>query len=318
MLFRKVIHMPAECSPNVRLGLAQERVGMPITDEEVVPGVLSYAEYKHRLATWDERRIEVGIRARFYKGKELYLFPEEHLDRAERRAREVQALVRRATAMGIDTAEGGDSTCWAIVDQYGLLELISMKTPDTNVIPGRTLALMREHGLTTTPGRVAFDRGGGGQQHADRLRAQGYDVRTVGFGESVQLELKRGYGAYRSYGERREQKEDRYVYKNRRAELFGELSLALDPAYNQKGFALPLGSEALERLRAQLAKIPKDYDEEGRLMLRPKHRKPGQEETALKTLTELIGHSPDEADALALAWWALTHEPKRVVAGAAR
>jgi hypothetical protein len=60
------------------------------------------------------------------------------------------------------------------------------------------------------------------------------------------------------------------------------------------------------------------YDEEGRMMLLPKSRKPGGNATQ-KTLTELIGHSPDEADALALAVHAMLHPGERKpTAGAIR
>ena len=86
------------------------------------------------------------------------------------------------------------------------------------------------------PERFAFDRGGGGKEHADRLRAQGYKVQTIAFGETLMGDLKRGL---KSLGEKKEEREERYAYRNRRAEMFGELSLLLDPSLSEKGFAIP-------------------------------------------------------------------------------
>ena len=157
------------------------------------------------------------------------------------------------------------------------------------------------------PENVYFDRGGGGKQHVDRFRANGYKVNSVGFGESVVTEKHRGMTPLTV---RREQDEEKYVYKNRRAEMYGLLSIAIDPidltGEKEKGKVFALPKELLEKcspgkksLRSQLAKIPRVYDGEGRLMLPPKSKpSPNSKE---KTLVELIGHSPDEADALVLA-----------------
>jgi hypothetical protein len=42
------------------------------------------------------------------------------------------------------------------------------------------------------------------------------------------------------------------------------------------------------------------YDEEGRIFLPPKHRKPG-DDSDKETMEDLIGCSPDQSDALVLA-----------------
>jgi hypothetical protein len=42
-LFRKVIRIRAEDSPNVKLALDQRRLGLPITNKSVIPGVLTLA-----------------------------------------------------------------------------------------------------------------------------------------------------------------------------------------------------------------------------------------------------------------------------------
>lgn len=235
-----------------------------------------------------------------------YLFPDEWLNRAERLADGLMGKPRKARALGCDPAEGGDSSAWAIIDELGLIELLSMKTEDTNVIPSTTLMLMRKYGIPADT--VVFDRGGGGKEHADRLRAMGHAVRTVAFGESVTPEPRRGHARI---AERMGQREERYAYFNRRAALYGELRELLDPERNPTGFAIP---GRYTELRRQLAPIPLTYDLEGRLKILPKNKRGAGGNG--QSLTELIGHSPDEADSLALAIFAMKHREKRAMAGA--
>jgi hypothetical protein len=84
--------------------------------------------------------------------------------------------------------------------------------------------------------------------------------------------------------------------------MYHELRLALDPGTNEHPFAIPA---ALTRLRQELAPIPLRYDAEGRVVLPPKHRSGRRQAGQEKTLTELIGHSPDLADALVLSFHGL-------------
>lgn len=305
--YRKVIRIRAEDSPNVRLGLLQQQQGQTPTGEMVLPGVLPWHDYQKRRITWDKIRQCIGLDAEFYEGSEVLLFPPDWLNRAERIADQLRGRLRKARGIGIDPAEGGDRTAMAAVDEWGLIELVSRKTPDTSVITGEALAFMRRHDVP--PDRVVFDRGGGGKEHADRLRAQGYPVRTVAFGETASLDPK--YGK-RQMKERWEVKEDRTAYKNRRAEMYGALREMLDPAH-ERGFGLP--AEYAE-LRRQLSPIPLTYDPEGKLEILPKQRRPDATEKTRPTLTDLLGCSPDEADALVLAIYAMQHKGLRTMAGA--
>jgi hypothetical protein len=145
-------------------------------------------------------------------------------------------------------------------------------------IVGRTVRLIQQHNLP--PERVAIDAGGGGKQIADRLHEQGYYVRALGFGESA---------------------DDNQAFKNKRAELYGNLRRLLDPERENGGFLLPpLAGE----LRQELAVLPLQYDSEGRMFLPPKERRTNQA-AHIVSLRELLGRSPDRADSLALAAWAL-------------
>lgn len=302
--YRKIIQIKARHSPNVRLALAQIRQGIEPTGEMLVPGVKDWEEYQKNLSEWDEVQKQVSLEAEFYEGAGLYLFPSIWMDKAHKYWETMlRGKQRRAEAIGVDPAEGGDKTAFAAVDRYGLIELVSLKTPDTSVIPTLTLEFMRRHGLSKDKAhRVVFDLGGGGKPHVDRLRQMGYEVRGVGFGEGVSIPPQRHKVLFK---ERKEVVEDRYVYKNRRAEMYGGLSQRMDPSNYSKdteGFAIPVGSIYAE-LRHQLSKFPKTYDQEGRLKLPPKNKR---ESTSKEVcLIDLIGHSPDEADALALAVWGL-------------
>jgi hypothetical protein len=304
---RKIIRIRAEDSPNVR------------AKEMIVPGVISYQEYQQRRILWNEYLQCVGLDAEFYEGRGVMLFPVDWLNRAEHVAENIKRPPGVARAMGVDAAEGGDNSCWAIVDHYGLIELVSLKTPDTVLVTNRTLALMREHGIA--PERVLFDQGGGGKEHADRLRSQGYNVRTVAFGQAAtNVNRFNRANRYRPVSERRNDSERRYIYRNRRAEMYGTLREKLDPAANPDGFGIPAKFSELKR---QLSLIPMLHDGEGRLELPPKSRRgavgvkqlPGQQDAsaAKQTLTDIIGHSPDESDALVLAVFALVYELKRFV-----
>lgn len=327
--YRKVIQIRADHSPNVRLGLAQLRAGREPTNEMLVPGVLSWEDYAKRRSTWDKIKQCVGLDATFWEGAELLLYPCDWLNRAEYLHSLLERKDRQAVAMGVDPAEGGDKTAFAVVDGLGLIELISVQTIDTSVIVPRTMSLMRRYGLEAQ--KVCFDRGGGGKQLADELRARGCPVRTVAFGEAVGPEPDQLGPGMKSRRQRMETKEERYPYKNRRAEMYGRLREAIRPPWlpnpddpfqmmqpNEHeaaaaGFALPA---YYTELRRQLSLIPLKYDKDGRMYLPPKVRKHGMSRED-RSLEEVIGHSPDEADALVLALHALFLPVRKVRAGAA-
>lgn len=338
--YRKIFKITAEDSPNVRYARAQIACGLRPTGEMIVPGVMPWHEYMKRRTTWDKISQCVGLDAEFYEGAEILMYPPQWLGLSDQLARDLLAKmpVRRAEGIGIDPAEGGDKTAMSAVDRYGLIELVSKKTPNTAVIVREAIAFMIKHGCP--PHKVAIDRGGGGKQHADAMRELGYPIRTVAFGETVVPNPKRGMTILE---DKIEQREERYQYVNRRAQMYGDLRMLMDPEdtmtvlgsdgqplYSSPGdwelsgksknrqvknvFAIPFFR--YPELRAQLAPIPLMYDPEGRGKLLPKNkRNPDSDEM---TLTQLIGHSPDEADSLVLAIHAMLHKDRQTIAGGIR
>lgn len=302
--YKKVIRIRAEDSPNVRLGLSQEQKGKPVTDAVLVPGVLMYSEYLKRRSLWDPIRQCVSLDAQFYEGAEVLMYPPAWLNAAELYARTLVGKRRIGRAIGVDAAMGGDKTSMTAVDELGIIEQQSKRTPDTSKIPGEVIAFARKHNVDAE--NVLFDAGGGGKQHADRLRARGFNCRIVFFGEAVTPEPKSGMTPTFV---KKQQREQRVVYKNRRAEMYGILRELLDPA-NGKPWAIPA---ALEELRRQLSPIPLQYDGEGRLWLPPKHKR--TRESKEVTMQDLIGCSPDEADSTVLAVYGMVRKPHRNVAG---
>lgn len=319
---RKIIKIRAQDSPNVRLAEEEIAAGLTPSYDELVPGVVDYRTYSNRRKLWDPIMQCVGLDAEFYEGKEVKLYPPQWLLYAQQIA---AALNRRkekriADAIGVDVAEGSDDTVWTVIDSKGILEQIAISTNDTAIIPGRTIALMKEYGVS--PEYVCFDRGGGGKQHADLLREQGYAVRSIGFGEGATPPDT--FHRMRTSEEKEAAAEQRYTYKNRRAEMYGMLRfLLLDPINQERteddrdewisgGFGI--GAEYEELLR-QLAVFPLLYDGEGRLYLPPKDKT--NPDSKQQTIKEMLGRSPDHADSLVLAVYAMLCEPEAMEAGLA-
>ena len=285
-LLRKVIHVDGRDSPNVQLGVRWKEAGKQGSPPIVISGLLTYEEYLRRDHSYDEVQRATRLHGHFYEGDQSMMFPAEWLDAAmdRRRWAELQLQQRRVEAIGVDVAAGGrDDTCWTLIDSHGVIDQIVMDLSNTMEIAGRTLALIREHNLSSY--RVAMDAGGGGQQIADRLTEQGYPVLLVGFGESANAKQS---------------------FKNRRAELYGRLRERLKPDHEAGQFALPPDAN---QLRRELAVLPLAYDSESRLVLPPKSRssaRPGE-----MSIEKLLGRSPDRADSLALAVWVLERQRGR-------
>lgn len=305
---RKVIRITAEDSPNVRFARAQQKAGIEPDNRIIVPGVKSWGEYQRNRKLWDAERQCVGLDAMFYEGAEIKMFPKTWLEIAELLGQQTRHDInRRAKGIGVDTAEGGDNTSMCAVDADGVIDLISKKTPDTSEIPNMVLEFMKK--WHCKPEDVVFDRGGGGYQHVSVLNKMGFKVRSVAFGETVTAANHWKY--FHTMKEKQMEAEEKTIYKNRRAELYGTLRDVLNPAY-ETGFGI---DTRFVELFQQLTPIPLWW-EDGKLTLPPKSAKPGSKNPEDQiTLVKLIGHSPDEADSLVLAVYAMTHKPPNTMLG---
>lgn len=315
---RRVIKIAAIDSPNVALALRQQAAGLPITREEVIPGLLTWDEYQERLRTWNEMEKCIGLGADFYEGREIRLFTDDWLNRCAELAvglqRESQITIGGGrNYLGLDPAEGGDNTSWAVVNsRRGLTELIAKKTPDTAVIPDETIGLMHTHRVE--PGDCGVDLGGGGREHVDTMRRRGYNVRGVAFRMPPESDLQRGM---KSFGRKVDIKEERYACRNLRAQLYYDL--AGDAEFPMPSHLLnrnrPNGTHSL---RFQLSKFPRLLDDDGRYWLPSKGNLTEEmKEKNIKTLIQIIGCSPDEADAVVVAYHMMRHPKQRQRAGAA-
>lgn len=301
-LFRRVIRIQAEDSPNVQYARAQQAAGIEPTNEVLIPGLVDWETYIHRRQVWDPVMQSIGLDATFYKGAELLMFPPSWMQACNENEFKYPAPKRRfALGVGVDTASGGDNTSYCATDNYGLIALESEKTPDTTRITKHAREFALDHGCR--PEDVWFDLGNGGNVHVDHLRASGFRCRGLYFGEAATdidfFRSKRN----RSRADKVEEKETRLVYKNRRAEIYGLARETINP--DNGHYILPAAIVNKPRvdggpsLRKQLSTIPLLRDDEGRLYLPPKNKK-GRDDKK-DTLTKLLGCSPDEADAFVLA-----------------
>lgn len=304
--WRKIIQISAMDTPNVKYGLAQEAAGIDPTNEILLPGVLTYAQYKKRRATYPPDVACVSLDGQFWAGGDVMLFPSDSI-RKSKEAFRLRGKPATGEAMGIDPAEGGDKSVWCIGDKKGVHKLVSLLTPNTNMIPGKTIELGKQYGIP--PENWLFDQAFG-KAHSDRLNDMGYPSRVIAFGSAVSGELRRGV---RPMKERREVRDDRLAYKNRRAEMYGDLAYYM--AYND--FAIPTGPEPqYQELYRQLSLIPRLTDNEGRMKMLPKKKDPSKPNE--KSLTQLLGRSPDEADATVLMLHGCLHRARVGFAGAVR
>lgn len=307
-VYKNIIKIKGEDSPNVKLGLKEVEAGLPPSHTQLIPGVLSYAEYMKRRETWPEIRQCIGLDAEFYEGAEFKLCPTQWMDRAEMIAKCLPlGWNMTGLALGIDPGEGEANTSWCVTNNFGVAHMRSEKTRDPSDISGITIDILREYKIP--PEKALFDRGGGGLQIAGFMRKAGWNVQTVGFGEmpTDTAEEKR----VKTKKDRKERVEHRYVYKNKRAEMYGMLREMIDPVLNPNGFAIDRKYTELHR---QLRLIPLQFDAEGRMYLPPKSKK--NKDSKEVTLIEILGCSPDESDACALSVHSLTKKMKQQTAGA--
>lgn len=292
---QRVIHISADDSPNVQFGKRWVAAGYAGDPPQVFPGVISWDKYSDRMASWDAIKRLIRLEGKFFEDDSVVLFPPSWLDKAQDEFGEIAlAAAGGPFAIGCDTAgRGRDFTVWVVLGPLGVRLVIVRHEPDSMRIVGETRRLMDMFHVQGR--RVCFDSGGGGKECADRLRELGYQVRDVNFGAGAR---------------------DKRQYANMRAELYGRLRSRLDPSQwpvlgeEDEATGVPDLTFGLppteDKLREELAVLPMSVDSEGRLKLPPKDRATGAAVSdKVQTIRDMIGRSPDRADALVLAHEAL-------------
>jgi hypothetical protein len=313
LFYRKVIRIRAVDSPNIRYAMKEIERGKAPSRKIIIPGVLTYDDYILRRKTWDEVKQTVGLDAEFYEGESALLFPPYWMDIAEQTDDELkkQRIQRVAIAGGCDTGEGRADTVFTCCDDYGIIDMVEMKTPDSAIIIREAINFINKHNIPHE--RMLFDRGGGGRQIADMLRERGYNVQTIAFGSGVGRPGDDGIKRRTKKREVAEVREDKGVYTNRRSQMYGEFSEVLDPnnLNRTRRFGIP---RRFFNIRQQLAVIPRRLDGEGKIYLPAKNKK--RPNSTEETMEDLIGRSPDHADSVVLCIHSLLHPPKKFTVGA--
>lgn len=246
------------------------------TGRVVIPGQLDLGRYK-LLKSGDPRFAMVFADGQFPPEDE---FAQLILPSWFERHRAAWRCDLPIEAGGLDVAgsDEGDKTVLAVGGRLGVRKLYDWREVDTMLTVGRVLHIFaNDFGIDLTHGNHPFgvDVVGLGKGTADRLKELGVWVVFVNNGEGA-TDSKR--------------------YTNKRAENYGELARRLDP--KEAAGAEPFGLPDEPFLLEELAAPEKTYRSDGiKFSITPKDRKPGMPEN-VKVLSEILGRSPDSADAV--------------------
>jgi hypothetical protein len=319
-LERRVIHVSAEDSPNVKVGRARAKRGLPPVD--LVPGIINYLDYQRFMRIWPAHKRRWGLDGLFPDESTNRLFPKEWMELAHglyeilrRHNAELIAKGRRPKygwplALGVDCGRSklGDLTSFTVVGRYGWVFSLSKHIHDTMETYRTILKLARRFKIA--PEFIALDQAIGGPI-ADQLRSRReWDVADVNFGAKDSI--------------------DREKYENMRAHMYGEVAAAMELRYREdeqgqqrlrgrlqkmlitdpdrwpKGWmCVAIPREETELVR-ELLVLPRQHSQRtGALLLPPKEPRPGKSRAGEFCLRELLGRSPDRGDSFVLGYYAL-------------
>ncbi|WP_417379409.1 hypothetical protein [Gimesia sp.] len=197
---------------------------------------------------------------------------------------------------GLDVAASryGDTSVLAVGGRYGIRAVHECQFSDTQQTMCWVLETAISYGIDLKKGviPIAIDWGGGyGNAVGDPLKKRNVHVIEIHGNANSNVDSKK--------------------YANKRAELYGETARRLDPAgdFRMMPFALPDN----QRLKAELVapeKIYAGHDGE-KFYITPKGRRGSDESFSGKTLHEILGRSPDRADAVVYCLCALRNQRRR-------
>jgi hypothetical protein len=323
VLYRKVIHVSAEDSPNVKLGRARAKHNLAPID--IVPGILGYADYKKFSKIWPASKRRWGLDGLFPDETTNRLFPEDWLELAHalcdllrRHNAELKAKGRRPKlgypfGLGIDCGRSaaGDMTSFTVVGRYGWVHSESAHIADTSVVYKKVIALARRFKIRSE--FIAFDSAIGGPI-SDLLNARkGWETAAVNFGSREHIDTERFANMRASlYGEVAAAMELKYRTANdgtSSKRLKGQLRKMLDTPPDQwpkswQCVAIPREETELCR---ELKVLPRQHSHKnGALLLPPKERRDGRRMRPGEfCLRDLLGRSPDRGDSFVLGYYGL-------------
>ncbi|MBN1632322.1 MAG: hypothetical protein JW990_21400 [Thermoleophilia bacterium] len=170
------------------------------------------------------------------------------------------------TCVGVDVGRGGDASVLALRYGNALRELRPYGIPDTMVITGNVVPILRSHG-----GYAVVDVVGVGSGVVDRLREQKFEVVAFNAGESTDWKDRSG----------------EMLFANKRSAAWWNLRELLDPA-NEQEIALP----ADDLLTGDLTAPHWRMSSGGRIVVESKEE-----------IRKRIGRSTDHGDAVVQAFW---------------
>lgn len=250
---------------------------MKYTREELIALPLEYPELVTPLWAY-ERAQSWGIDSPMFQARVLAVFPEEGDDTLIKLSHIERALLKewtpdewaqrpRRNVIGIDVARfGGDTTVLVPMDNGKMIDKgIFYVGKDTMVTAGHAIAMFNELGWNKEFDYFVVDDTGVGGGVTDRLMEQGYNVIPVNNASTENLQ-------------------DPERFRDIKAEIFWMLRQAFING--------DIRLEGLGRIVGDLSSVKYDFTSQGKIFIKSK-----------KDMKKEGGHSPDFADALALAYY---------------
>jgi len=232
------------------------------------------------LGSWLDRPIEFGKRI-----KRIFA---DHVDVLN------ELFPIEAGGLDVAASKHGDSSVLALGGSYGIRAIHECQFRDTVQTMDWVLETFAGYGIDLAKSRIplGIDWGGGyGNAVGDPLKRMRVNVIEIHGNATSDIDPKK--------------------YANKRAELYGEWGRRLDPAGDFRMMHMMIPDNP--RLREELVapqKIYSGHDGE-KFYITPKDRKGASDNFKGKTLRELLGRSPDRADAVVYCNCALTSNKKR-------
>lgn len=280
--------------------------GVEIPEGEVIPenirhktrvlipgqGCRFVCETLKRTVPADE--IEWRVFGRFPKEARAFnLFQESWWDAATERHNQIKEIIEYH-ALGIDVAasEQGDYCSLAWGDSKGCKEIDLIRDPNTVMLKGQIYHIANQKGIELKGGYipVGIDIGNMGSVLADMMELDGCFVVRVG-GQA---------GA-----------DNKEIYVNKRAEMYGDLAGAVNPQITHKAvWALPDD----DMLHEELMSLERIFAPDGkRFKLNSKRKldaaQKQRNQNNVDSVEEKIGRSPDRADSVGYLYQAVKNLP---------